>query len=113
MLRNWLLSGAVVAGVALALGVAIQLAERPRSYRDAVSEALDQRQIAYTGLEVREICLPDPGCIIGDGTRAVPPALVKSPATTGAAIATWIFHRWASSTRRCVICAACAGCRGK
>ena len=43
---------------------------RPDTYRDAVREALDQRHIAYTGLEVREICLPDPHCIIiGDGTH--------------------------------------------
>ena len=82
MLRNWLIAGAVVAGVALALGVAVQLAERPESYRDAVREALDQRQIIYTDLEVREVCLPDPHCIIGDGTRTFVTVLVQGGAVS-------------------------------
>jgi len=34
-----------------------------------VTEMLAQRQIAYTGLEIREICLPDPSCIVRDSTR--------------------------------------------
>jgi hypothetical protein len=44
-------------------------ATRPATYHDAILEVLDQQHIAYTGLDVREICLPDPHCIIGDGTR--------------------------------------------
>ena len=34
-----------------------------------MSEVLAQRQVAYTGVEVREICLPDPSCFIHDSTR--------------------------------------------
>jgi hypothetical protein len=69
VLRYWLITGTAVATIALALGGGIQWIERPVSYHDAVIEALEQRQIAYSALEVREICLPDPDCVIGTGTR--------------------------------------------
>jgi hypothetical protein len=58
-----------IAGVALALVSGYAWSTRPESYRAAVIELLDQGQVAYTGLEVREICLPDPHCMVGDGTR--------------------------------------------
>jgi len=117
MLRRWLIMGFVGGRLTVALAGMYAWAVRPERYGDAVSEALAQRHIAYTGLEVREICLPDPHCIInGDGTRtyaAIPSALGRSPATISAAIATWMFQRKASSARRCAICAACVGCRSK
>jgi hypothetical protein len=69
MLRRWLVMGFGVTSLAVVLTGGYAWALRPDTYHDAVRVALDQRQIAYTGLEVREICLPDPGCIIGDGTR--------------------------------------------
>jgi hypothetical protein len=69
MLRHWLIFGVVVGVIVLALGVGVQSELRPESYRDAVREALDRRHISYTGLDVREICLPDPSCVIRDGTR--------------------------------------------
>jgi hypothetical protein len=68
MIRHWLVFGFGVVGAALVLTGVYAWAERPYTYRDAVSEVFDQRHIAYSGLEVREICLPDPHCIInGDG----------------------------------------------
>jgi hypothetical protein len=57
----------VVAAVTLAAGY--QVAAYPATYREAVTEVLAQRQVAYSRLEVREICLPDPNCIIRDSTR--------------------------------------------
>jgi hypothetical protein len=45
------------------------LAASPATYREAVREVLAQRQIAYTDLDVREICVPDPTCIFRDSTR--------------------------------------------
>jgi hypothetical protein len=69
MLRRWLAFGISVVGAALALTGVYVWTVRPDTYHDAVREALDRRHVAYTGLEVRAICLPDPDCIIGDGTR--------------------------------------------
>lgn len=70
MLRRWLVMGFGVTSLAVALTGVYAWAERPDTYHDAVREALDQRHVAYTGLEVREICLPDPTCVIsGDGIR--------------------------------------------
>jgi hypothetical protein len=84
MLQHWLISGAAVAAIALTLGIGVQWAARPESYHDAVREALDQRHIAYTGLEVREICLPDPSCVIRDGTRTFAAVMIHSgTASTG------------------------------
>jgi hypothetical protein len=53
----------------LALAGGYAWAARPDTYRDAVVESLNQRHVVYAALEVREICLPDPQCIIGDGAR--------------------------------------------
>ena len=69
MIRHWLAFGISAVGAALALAGVYAWAVCPATYHDAVREALDQRHIAYTALEVREICLPDPQCIIGDGTH--------------------------------------------
>jgi len=69
MIRRWLAFGLGVAGVSLAIAGGYTWADRPSTYRDAVIEALDQRRVAYTAIEVREICLPDPSCIVADGTR--------------------------------------------
>jgi hypothetical protein len=66
-----------VASLAVALAGIYAWAVRPESYRDAVREALDRRQIAYTGLEIREICLPDPSCLIGDGTHTYAAVVVR------------------------------------
>ena len=76
MLRRWLIMGFGVTSLAIALIGVYAWAVRPGTYHDAVREALDQRHIAYTGLEAREICLPDPTCIIGDGTRTFEAVLV-------------------------------------
>ena len=68
MLRRWLVMGFGITSIVVAFAGGYAWMVRPESYRDAVREVLDQHQIAYTGLEVREICLPDPHCIInGDG----------------------------------------------
>ena len=53
-----------MAGISLTLAGGYAWAARPETYRDAVVEALDQRGVAYSGLEVREVCRPDPNCII-------------------------------------------------
>jgi hypothetical protein len=69
MLRSWLALGlgVVVATVTLAAGY--QVAASPTTYDQAVTEVLVQRQIAYIDLDIRQICVPDPTCIIGDSTR--------------------------------------------
>lgn len=86
MIRHWLVFGLSVVGVALALTGVYAWAKRPNTYRDAVGEVLDQHHIAYTGLEVREICLPDPGCIIGDGTRTFAAVVIHSSAASAGQI---------------------------
>jgi hypothetical protein len=84
MLRRWLIVGFGVTSLAIALAGVYAWDARPESYHDAVREALDQRRVAYTGLEVREICLPDPQCIIGDGTRTFAAVMIHSgTASTG------------------------------
>ncbi|HEU5098470.1 MAG TPA: hypothetical protein VFU22_05595 [Roseiflexaceae bacterium] len=47
-------------------------------------EALDRHHIAYSGLDVREICLPDPHCIIGDGTRTFSTVVIGRVTVHGA-----------------------------
>ena len=70
MFRRWLIMGFGVTNLAVALTGVYAWTMRPDTYHAAVRESLEQRQVAYTGLEVREICLPDPTCVInGDGTR--------------------------------------------
>jgi hypothetical protein len=69
MLRNWLALGVGVVVAALTLAAGYQVAASPTTYREAVSEVLIQRQVAYTNLDVHEICLPDPNWIIRDSTR--------------------------------------------
>jgi hypothetical protein len=81
MLRRWLIMGFGVGSLAIALTGVYAWAVRPNTYRDAVGEALEQRHVAYTGLEVREICLPDPHCRIGTGTRTFATVLVHGSAT--------------------------------
>ena len=78
MLRSWLIFGFGVIGAALAFAGGYAWAVRPDTYHDAVREVLEQRQVAYIGLEVREICLPDPTCVInGDGTRTFAAVVVR------------------------------------
>jgi hypothetical protein len=86
MLRRWLILGFGIVGAALALTGVYAWAERPDSYRDAVREALDRRNIAYTALEMRTICLPDPACIIGDGTRTFVAVMVHGSAASAGQI---------------------------
>ena len=69
MLRSWLALGLGVVVAAVTLAAGYQWALSPATYRQAVIEILAQHQVAYTDLDVREICLPDPGCIIRDSTR--------------------------------------------
>ena len=77
MLRRWLIMGVAATGISLGLAGGYAWAARPETYRDAVVEALDQRHVAYSGLEVREVCLPDPQCIVGDGTPTYAAVLVR------------------------------------
>ena len=84
MIRYWLAFGISVVGAALALAGGYAWAVRPDTYHAAVREALEQRHVAYIGLEVREICLPDPDCIISDGTRTFATVVVHgSTASSG------------------------------
>jgi len=55
--------------VAVTIAAGYQLATRPATYREAVAEGLAQHEIVYTRLEIYEICLPDPSCILGDSSR--------------------------------------------
>ncbi len=86
MLRQWLIVGFGVVSVVVALTGGYAWLARPATYRDAVSEALNRYHITYTGLEVREICLPDPHCIVGDGTRTFVAVLVHGSATSAGQI---------------------------
>ena len=69
MLRSWLALGLGVVVAAVTLAAGYHVAASTATYREAVTEVLTQRQIAYTDLDIREICLPDPTCIIRDSTR--------------------------------------------
>ena len=80
MLRSWLIMGLSATALAAVVLGAYAWQGRPASYRDAVREALDQRHIGYTELDVREICLPDPHCFIGDGTRTYAAVVVHGDA---------------------------------
>jgi hypothetical protein len=68
MLRSWLALGLGVMVAAVTLAAGYQLVASPATYRQAVTEVLAQHQVAYTDLDIREICLPDPSCIIRDST---------------------------------------------
>jgi hypothetical protein len=88
MLRRWLIFGFGIVGMALVLTGVYAWTSRPDTYSDAVREALDRRQIAYTGLEVREICLPDPTCVINaDGTHTFAAVVVHGSAASAGQIA--------------------------
>jgi hypothetical protein len=80
LIRQWLALGMSVVGAALALTGVYARGVRPYTYDDAVREALDRRHIAYTALDIRAICLPDPDCIIGDGTRTFVAVVVHGSA---------------------------------
>jgi hypothetical protein len=69
ILRSWLALGLGVVVAAVTIAAGYQVAASPATYDQAVAEVLAQRQIVHTRLEVREICLPDPKCIIRDNTR--------------------------------------------
>jgi hypothetical protein len=76
MRRNWLVLGIGLVSITFVVAGVFAWASRPDTYRDAVGEALVQHQIAYTDLDVREICQPDPSCIVGDGTRTYQTVMV-------------------------------------
>jgi hypothetical protein len=87
MLRRWLVMGFGVASLGMVFAGVYAWAARPETYADAVREALGQRQITHTGLELREICLPDPHCIIaGDGTRTYAAAVIRGSTTSSGMI---------------------------
>jgi hypothetical protein len=69
MLRRSLILGGAAGVAAVTLAAGYQVAASPATYDQAVTEVLVQRQIAYIDLDVREICVPDPTCIIRDSTR--------------------------------------------
>jgi hypothetical protein len=69
MLRSWLALGLAVVVAAVTLAAGYHVAASPATYREAVIEVLAQRKIAYIDLDIREICVPDPTCIIRDSTR--------------------------------------------
>ena len=77
MLRHWLALGCATAGAAVALVGAYQWTTRPATYREAVIEALEGGQVAYPDVEVHEVCLPDPNCIITDPTHTFAMVLVR------------------------------------
>jgi len=82
MLRRWLAFGLGAVGIAAALAGGLQWSERPATYRDAVVELLDQRRIAHAGVEVREVCRPDPRCIVGDSRRTFATVVVYRAAAS-------------------------------
>lgn len=86
MLRRWLIIGFGVGSLAVALIGVYAWAVRPDSYHNAVTEALDQRHVAYTRLDVREVCLPNPHCIIGDGTHTFAAVVLHGSAATSGQI---------------------------
>jgi hypothetical protein len=77
MLRRWLIMGFGVGSLAVALASGYAWAARPTTYRDAVREALDQRRVAYSGVDVRETCRPDPTCVISDGMHSSAAVMVQ------------------------------------
>ena len=77
MLRHWLALGFAIAGVAVALAGAYHWTPGPATYREAVIEALEGRQVAYTDVEVHEVCLPDPNCVITDPMRTFGTVVVR------------------------------------
>ena len=82
MLRRWLIMGFAATGLSLALAGGYTWAARPETYHDGVIEALDQRRVTYSGLEVREVCLPDPRCLVSDGARTYAAVLVHGGAAS-------------------------------
>jgi hypothetical protein len=86
MLRSWLALGVGVGVVAVMLATAYEVAASPATYRQAVSEVLAQRQVAYTDLDVHEICLPDPHCFIGDSTRTFSTVVIGRVTVYGAEV---------------------------
>jgi hypothetical protein len=77
MLRQWLIAGFGIAAAAVVLVGGYEWMVRPATYRDAVTEALAQRGVAYSDVQVREICLPDPSCVITDPTRNFEAVVVR------------------------------------
>ena len=69
MLRIWLASGLGVMVAAMTVAGGYWWVTIPTTYSEAVIEVLASRQVAFTDLEIRDICLPDPGCIVLDSTR--------------------------------------------
>ena len=85
MLRRWLIMGFGIGSLMVMFVGVYAWVARPATYRDAVGEMLDRCQIAYTGLDVREICLPDPHCIISDCTRTFSTVVIALVKTQGSA----------------------------
>jgi len=66
---HWKLVVVIVAvGAVLVVG-AEQLPSRPRTYRQAVAAALDERAIAYRDIQVGEPCRPNPHYCFASGRR--------------------------------------------
>ena len=82
MLRHWLTLGFAIVSVAVALAGVYHWAMNPATYREAVIEALEGRQVAYPDVEVREVCLPDPNCVITDPTRTFGMVVVRRDRTS-------------------------------
>jgi hypothetical protein len=81
MLRSWLALALGVGLVAVILASSYAWSDRPETYRDAVIQTLDGRGVAYTGLEIYEVCRPDPNCIAD--LRTFPTVVYRDTASYG------------------------------
>jgi hypothetical protein len=55
---------------------------RPATYQSAVLEVLNHHHIPYTSVDIRPICLPDPTCLVGDGTRTFSTVVLQNGGTS-------------------------------
>lgn len=76
MLRRWLAVGLGMAGAAAVLVGGVQWTTRPATYRAAVLELLEQREVAYATVQVREDCWPAQSCYVPEATHMVATVVV-------------------------------------
>jgi hypothetical protein len=76
MLRRWLAVGLGVAAAAVVLVGGVQWTTRPATYRAAVIELLEQREVAYAAVQVREDCWPAQSCFVTEATTTAATVLV-------------------------------------
>ena len=71
MLRRWLAVGLGVVGAAAVLVGGVQWTPRPATYRAAVLELLEQREVRYSTVLVREDCWPAQQCSVTAATTTL------------------------------------------